>query len=118
MKPFILLISFLSLASCMGNDCEKLKQNYNSYFEAISKIRNTGFSIEEKVNTDSSWIESIEYYSCDKKKGYLIMTTLKGKSYIHSGVPFEVWEEFKNASSIGSYYNNIIKSRYYFNLNN
>lgn len=101
----------------MGNDCEKLKQNYNSYSEAISTIRNNSFSIEEKVNTDSSWIESIEYYSCDKKKGYLIMTTLKGKSYIHSDVPIQVWEEFKKASSKERYYNNNIKGRYYFHLN-
>lgn len=115
---FILITSSILLTSCDKSDCENLGANFSSYNSAISTIRSTDFSIEEKENTDSSWIDSIEYYSCDGETGFLIINTKRGQSYIHNGVPIAVWEEFKNASSFGSYYNSSIKGRYYFNLSN
>lgn len=114
MKYLFPIIAFLVI-SC-GSNCNSLNKNFGSYAEAISTVRNTDFKIEEKVNTDSSWIDSIEYYSCDGKIGYLILNTLEEQSYIHNGVPVEVWEQFKDASSYGRYYNSYIKGNYYFDL--
>ena len=75
------------------------------------------FKVQETANTaSSSWITSANYYSCDGKKGYLIYTTNRGYQYIHKGVPIEVWEEFKNAPSKGSYYNQNIKHSFTLHL--
>ncbi len=105
------------LLSCRQSDCEKLNPNFSTYSSAISKIRSTDFSLQEKINTDSSWIDSIEYYSCDSQTGFLIINTKREQSYIHSGVPIQVWEEFKDAPSYGRYYKNHISGNYYFVIN-
>ena len=115
MKLLISIIAFL-IISCSVN-CDSLNKKFSSYNEAITLVRNTSFKIEEKVNTDSSWIDSIEYYSCDELTGYLIVNTKKGKSYIHKNVPFQVWNEFKNADSFGRFYNQNIKGNYYLEIN-
>jgi hypothetical protein len=113
---YLISILFLIIVSCSGN-CDSISKKFNSYDEAISLVRSTNFSVEEKVNTDSSWIDSIEYYSCDEVSGYLILNTKKGGSYIHENVPIEVWNEFKNADSFGRFYNKNIKGNYYLNIN-
>jgi hypothetical protein len=35
-----------------------------------------------------------------------------GRIYDHSGVPYSVYQEFMNASSMGAYYNRHIRGRY------
>lgn len=112
------LFSFLVLLfiSC-SKDCENLNKKFSSYRDAVSLVRNTNFNIEEKVNTDSSWIESIEYYSCDEAFGFLIVNTKKGGSYIHKNVPIQVWNDFKNANSFGRFYNQNLKGNYHININ-
>ena len=102
------------LFSCGQSECEKLNSDFSSYTNVISKIRSTDFQLEEKEYTDSSWIESIEYFSCDKNTGYLIITTKNGREYVHKDLPFQVWEGFKEAPSKGRYYNNFIKGNYHF----
>lgn len=109
---YLHLFSLLFFISCGNKNCNDLNSNFKSFDDAIEVVRETNFSIEEKVNTDSSWIDSIEYYSCDEQLGFLIINTNKGRSYIHKNVPIQVWNEFKNASSYGKYYNNFIKGRY------
>jgi len=47
----------------------------------------------------SSWITSAEYYEAGGR-GYLILG-MNGRPYIFSGVPPDVWEEFKAAPSLG-----------------
>jgi hypothetical protein len=106
----------LLFISCSGN-CDSISKNFSSYDEAISIIRSTDFIIEENIDTDSSWIDSIEYYSCDEASGYLIVNTKKGKSYIHENVPIQVWNQFKNADSFGRFYNQNIKGNYYLDIN-
>jgi hypothetical protein len=106
------LFSLLFFISCENKNCEDLNSNFKSYNEAIEIVQNTSFAIEEKVDTDSSWIDSIEYYSCDEVSGYLIVNTKKDKSYIHKNVPIQVWNEFKKATSFGKFYNRNIKGVY------
>ena len=113
---YLISIFFLMIASCSGN-CDSISKNFNSYDEAIFLVRSTDFNVEEKVNIDSSWIDSIEYYSCDKLTGYLIINTKKGGSYIHENVPIQVWNEFENADSFGRFYNQNIKGNYFLKIN-
>lgn len=55
----------------------------------------------EKIETpESSWINSIAYYpECD----HMVICTDNG-DYAHANVSAEIWGEFKNAESKGSYY--------------
>jgi hypothetical protein len=113
----IIFIFFLFITSCSKKNCSEINPNFTSYNNAIEVVQNSSFAIEEKVNTDSSWIDSIEYYSCDEASGYLIVNTKKGKSYIHENVPIQVWNGFKNADSFGRFYNQNIKGNYYLEIN-
>ena len=116
-KIKILLFVTIIITSCNHKNCSEININFTSYNNAIEVVQNSSFAIEEKVDTDSSWIDSIEYYSCDEKFGYLIVNTKKGKSYIHKNVPIQVWNQFKNADSFGRFYNQNIKGNYYLGLN-
>jgi hypothetical protein len=113
----IIFISLLFIVSCSKKNCSEINTNFTSYQNAIEVVLHSTFVIEDKINTDSSWIDSIEYYSCDETFGYLIVNTRKGKSYIHKDVPIKVWNEFKNADSFGRFYNQNIKGNYYLEIN-
>lgn len=107
---------FFIIVSCSGANCDHLPTRYSSYEEAISLIKSTRFKIEESVNTSkSSWIRGASYYSCDGKLGFFILKT-NMKEYLYSNMPLEIWLEFKNAESFGSYYNENIKNNYIFKL--
>lgn len=98
-------------------DCNQLPQHYSSYHEAIVKIKAGHFQVQESANTSqSSWVRSASFYSCGGSSGFFILKTDE-EEYIHSQVPYSVWQGFKNASSFGSYYDHNIKHKYYFNLN-
>lgn len=100
-----------------AQDCNTLTANFSSYVQAVEKIEASKFQIQETLNTySSSWIKRIEYYSCDKQTGYLIMITLKGKNYLYHNVPKVVWDNWKNANSYGSYYQQYIKGKYRFEI--
>lgn len=116
----LIIIPLLSVVVfyCNAQDCNKLPASFSSYSQAITLVQSSTFKIQEAANTSSSsWITSANYYSCDGKTGYLIYTTNRGYQYIHKEVPIEVWEEFKNAPSKGSYYDYKIKHRYHLRLN-
>lgn len=116
-KIKIIFFVTIIITSCSHNNCREINTNFTSYKNAIELVRETDFNIEEKVNTDSSWIESIEYYSCDEAFGFLIVNTKKGGSYIHKNVPIQVWNDFKNANSFGRFYNQNLKGNYHININ-
>lgn len=118
-KTLKLFYSFLMLllVACGGGDCNELPKNYSSYDEAIQKIKSADFDLEESVNTSkSSWIRGAEYYSCDGISGFLILQT-DNDNYIYSGVTREIWQDFKNAESLGNFYHQRIKNKYQFKLN-
>lgn len=98
--------------SCEAQKCEPLEENFKSYPSALKAIRAHVFTIKERCDTSkSSWILGAEYYSCNNKKGYLLITT-KGKTYIHKDVPAPIWTAFKKADSFGEYYNAHIRNKY------
>ncbi len=113
----IFLIIVLILFSCSKekqniSDCSEIKLPFKTYLQATNTIKSIDFKFNDEADTSqSSWIRSAKYYSCDGKMGYMVYTTDK-KEYIHLDVPIEIWEEFKNAESFGRYYNNNIKHKY------
>ncbi|MEO8852591.1 MAG: KTSC domain-containing protein [Ginsengibacter sp.] len=116
-RIIIIFLSSLIMLACNSQECNKLPDNFTSYSQAISLVKGSSFKIEETANTsNSSWIRSAKYYSCDGKTGFFIYTTIDHE-YIHKGMPINVWEEFKNAPSKGSYYDYKIKHKYQLSLN-
>ena len=82
------------VASCNGQDCDKLPATFNSYDEAINLVQSSNFLLKDKADTGgSSWIRGASYYSCDKISGFLIVETDQ-KEYIHQHVPLNVWRSF------------------------
>lgn len=115
----LVLIWLLSivLQSCNSQDCGNLPERFSSYSQAISLVKRCNFIITESANaSNSSWITSANYFSCDGYTGYLIYKTNRGYEYIHSGIPIYIWQGFKNSTSKGSYYNAYIKNRYRLRL--
>lgn len=90
-----------------------IKEDFNSYDEAIKYVRSEKIFIKDSVNTSkSSWIRGAEYYCLrGEDEGYAIFN-LNGKEYIHKSLPSNVWEGFKREDSFGSYYNSNIKGKY------
>ena len=113
---YYLLFFHLLLNSCSGQDCKQMPNHFNSYNEAISFVKKATFKFKDFANTsESSWIRSASFFSCDGENGYFILRTDR-QEYLHSGVPISVWRGFKTALSFGSFYDRNIKGRYRFNL--
>lgn len=111
-KQLLIASVWLLFSSCNSQNCSDLRKEFTSYEQAKKSISSTSFTFSDKCNTSkSSWILGAEYYSCDGKTGYFIIEA-KSKNYIHSGVPIEMWHDFKNTNSFGSYYNRYLKGRY------
>ena len=106
------------LALCISfngksQSCKDLPVEFYSYSEAIAAINDAEFKFTDRLPSGkSSWITSANYYSCNGETGYMVYTTAKGGQYIHEGIPKNIWIEFKNAPSSGSYYDYNIKHKY------
>ena len=108
----IIIVLSLFFCSCKSQNCNDLKSEFKNFNEAETLIKKTKFAFTENLNTDkSSWIRSAKFYSCDLKVGFFVYATDK-ETYVHQNVPIEIWNELKQASSIGSYYNRNIKHKY------
>lgn len=119
MKILILFLLLLINLNVFGQsyNCSNLPKKYNSYDSAIKIIQSASFEYKDYTNQfSSSWIGSIGYFSCDKKSGFLIVHAHDGKSYIHEGVPINLWRGLKSSKSKGSYYSNNIRGSYLFKL--
>lgn len=98
--------------------CADLPQHFTSYAHAQQAIEGATWLIAERQWTpESSWINQIKYYSCEGQTGFLLVQ-IGNRTYIHANVPRRVWNEFKQAPSKGTYYNQRIRGddRYYFRL--
>lgn len=112
---FFIGILFLN---CSTNNCQSLPSTFSSYQQAKNRVRSSsGYEIKQKRSFKSSWLKSAEFYSCDGKNGFLIITTNKGKTYIHSLVPKNLWSSFINSHSYSSFYVKNIKGNYRLHLN-
>ena len=112
MKKIYLLFSLLISLHSYSQDCNKLSNGFNSFEQATKLIVNTTFAFTDNADvSDSSWITSAKYYSCDNKTGFLVLKTSK-KTYIHQNVPKTVWQNFIKAESKGSFYSNNIRKKY------
>ena len=114
MKTYLLLLLFV-LTSC-GQNCKDLPSSNKNYEEAKTIILDTNFKFADNCDvSESSFITTADYYSCDGLTGFFIVG-MNGKKYVFENMPFEIWEDFKNAESKGKFYNLKIKGRYKLSL--
>ena len=72
MKNYILFLLFV-LSSC-GQSCKELPSSYKNYEEAKTIVLSTDFKFTDDCDTsESSFITSADYYSCDRLTGYFIV---------------------------------------------
>ena len=114
---YVLSTLLIGITACKGVDCGNIiKRKYNNYDEIIKVIEDANFVFTDDCETNkSSWIRDAKFYSCDNKKGYLLIRT-DNETYIHKSVPKKIWFEFKKSSSFGGYYNRKVRYRYQLRL--
>lgn len=112
-KIFFLSILLLTL-SCKAQNCKDVSFQGKSYKDALKTIKHTNFNLSEKIYTNSSWIKSIEFYSCNEITGFLILTSKQDRQYIHNSVPLNLWYQFKQTDSYGRFYNANIKNKFQY----
>jgi hypothetical protein len=99
-----------------GVSVRSVAPGFATYEEAIDWVRNTSGLFCESTDTErSSWINSAEFCSDGSGTGYVIVG-LRGKEYIHAGVPESVWRDFTGAPSLGRFYDYNIRGRYRLEL--
>lgn len=110
---YLSALLFTVLMSCgAGGDCTLLV-DFSSHEEAIKQVRKSSFVHSESIETPkSSWIKTAFYYSCDNKKGFLIIRNKEDFELIFQDVPKDVWEGFKVANSHGTFANDFIIGSY------
>lgn len=96
-------------------NCNSDKQNkpeFHSYDQAIEWYKNQNL---DTIYPDSAAISMASYYQRD---GVLLIyfVSKPDKGYIFENVLLNTWDEFKNAPSKGSYFNEHIKGRYIYRL--
>lgn len=115
MKTTILLIALLCTGMYLNaniNNCLHTTSSWNSEKEAISAIEASSFRVTETIPGEiASWMVDATYYSCNLDFGFMIVNSSK-KTFVHQGVPAQVWEAFKSARSKGGYYNFYIKNKF------
>lgn len=109
----LFVLCFLACGSS-SNYCDNPQINFSSVYEAESVILDSDFTFQESIRPSSSWVTKAVYKSCDKNSGYLIYSTDKRNTYLHTNVPIELWYGLKKSSSKGRYINANLKGRYGF----
>lgn len=92
-------------------DIENSKPASVNYVDV--KYRETKVNIAapdfEYLNTDASSFVRGAWY--DQRNQYMVIN-LSGVYYHYCGMPKSIWNDFKQAESFGSHYNQYIKNRY------
>ncbi len=110
------LLTGMLATGCMAQSCADLPASFPDYGTAQALVLQADFPIDEEADTSrSSWIEGARYLSCDGQTGFFLLQA-GGRTYLHQDVPRTLWEGFRQADSMGSYYNRYLKGRYRLRL--
>lgn len=94
------------------SDCQSMTSSFSSNDEAKEAIQKTEFKMTDSITeSNSAWIGSAHFYSCDEQTGYFILVTDQ-QEYMHAGITVDMWNDFKAATSHGAFYNAQIRDRY------
>jgi hypothetical protein len=85
----------ITIASCSGDNCKELPISFTNYNQAKEIVLNSTFKVADDADvSNSSWINSAKYFSCDGVSGFFIIAT-GNRFYIHKDLLQEIWERFK-----------------------
>lgn len=116
MKKIIPYLFFFIFFSC-DNKCDEVPNSFSNYNQAKEIVLSSNFKLTDKADVSgSSWITSAKYLSCNGLSGFFVIET-GNRTYIHQNMPNEIWENFKNADSKGSFYSRNIRGNYQLKLN-
>jgi hypothetical protein len=92
MKKIIFLLVFLiliTITACGGNNCKELLISFRNHNEAKEIVINSTFKFSHDADvTNSLWISSAKYFSCDVLWGFLVIKT-GSRTYVHQEMPMK-----------------------------
>jgi hypothetical protein len=95
-----------------ATNCDSLDITSVSLEEAFKAIENAKFRVQQQFKISRTYgVMSAGFYSCDGKKGFLIMRVDK-KDYIYLEVQKSVWDTLITSSDINGFYNSDIKASF------
>lgn len=115
---FTFLIAFTALNSDAKNkkkekqkrlQCSELADFFHSYQEAYLIIISARFELHQKKLTNSSTVHKIEYFSCDKETGYLLLRYYNDIAMLHQNIPINIWQNIYLQDDPLEYYETNIK---------
>ncbi len=90
-------------------DCDSLHLDHLEKDQAVSILRQTRFRYQQEFKlTRNQGLKHGAYYSCDGKKGYLVIT-FNDQDYLYFNVPLDIWEEFTKSPDPEGYFLNHIR---------
>lgn len=93
-----------------NTNCDSLRLEGLSSDEALEKITGTSFRFHQKFNYSRlSGVQAGQYFSCDGKSGFLLITVERKKS-LYSQVPREIWNNLISSGDPDSFYQEKIMS--------
>ena len=123
MKLLLYLTLFISIFTThlvtakTKKNCEGLKASFKSYPKAYLAIKATQFAIHRKRKIEAStYLHKLEFYSCDKERGYLIIEYKNNLAFVHQNVSFSIWQDLEFQPDPLSYYLLNIKNNYKYEL--
>ena len=92
--------------------CDSLLLDGFSFEEALENIESTTFRFHQKFrNSRLSGVQAGQFYSCDGKSGFLLLTVDKRK-IIHLDVPKTIWDNLIQSTDPDLLYREKIRTEY------
>ena len=116
------LLALLIYSPSFSQPCMTVP-NFKNSKESINWVENTDFNTKDwfySSNTED-WLFEAVFYSCDGKKGFLIVGNESGEKYISGNVELRKWKKLKSSNNIGKFYAEKIRPNekyYYYNAIN
>lgn len=90
--------------------CSELSHQYKTYQEAYTIITKSQFEFhQKKLLTLSSLLSKLEFFSCNKKSGYLLIEYDNNIAMLHQNVPINIWQNLFLEDDPLDYYETNIK---------
>ena len=84
--------------------CDSLDLDNRDAAESMKIIRNTKFRFQQSFRlTRRQGFKGGEFYSCDNKKGYLVVK-MDDQEMLYKNVELKIWEELISSSDPEGYY--------------
>ena len=91
-------------------NCHILKPPFDSNELGIELVEASTFRFVQKISISKYRIpNTVHFYSCDGKSGYIIAEESKDIKVLYTNVPKSTWDEFMNTDDPIGFYKNKIR---------